>query len=162
MHSAIDLSNQLVEVATQPHASDYRAGNAADSYSPSNPATIVLQPVEALVQDNSLAFRSSLIEALELASEHVIIDLLWVERIDAAGVAALVVGAEKAMALGKTLSFQSMHYSIHQAVEAEWEKQRQSRFGSWSDRFESNLEQFLGRRGLNIKVLGADENTQSK
>lgn len=148
MHRAIDLSTQLVDVATQPHASDDRASNASDARVSSNPATIVLQPIEALVQETSLAFRSSLIEALELANENVIVDLLWIEKIDAAGVAALVVGVEKAMTLGKTLSFQAMHPSIHQAVEAEWEQQRQSRLGSWSDRFEANLEHFLSQRGL--------------
>jgi len=109
-----------------------------------HPATIVLQPCSALTQENSQAFQRSLEEALDLAGESVIVDLLWVETTDLEGITALVMGVEKAACLGKSISFQSMRHHTRVAMEVEWDRQRRLRLGEWRDRCEPNLAQFLG------------------
>lgn len=109
-----------------------------------HPTTIVIQPCRALTQENSSAFQQSLESALDLAHESVIVDLLWVETADAAGIAALVGGIEKAAHLGKMISFQAMRHQTRVAMETEWERQRLLRLGVWHDRCEATLEQFLG------------------
>ncbi|MDX2231520.1 MAG: STAS domain-containing protein [Leptolyngbyaceae cyanobacterium bins.349] len=106
-------------------------------------STIVLQPTGELNHENGQTFCQVLEQALELAAEGVIVDLLWVNGMDAAGIAALVAGAEKAAVLGKVISFQAMNYQTRVAMEREWEQRRQQRFGAWSDRFAVHLEPFL-------------------
>ncbi len=109
----------------------------------SKPSTIVLQPSGALDRESREHFQQTLEEALDQAIEGVIVDLIWVEATDAEGVTALVAGIEKAASLGKAISFQSMSHSTRIAMEAEWDRQRAIRFGSWSDRFKADLEHFL-------------------
>lgn len=109
----------------------------------SSPATIVLQPSGALDQGNWEHFQQTLEEALELATESVIVDLIWVNETDTDGVRALVAGIEKAASLGKAISFQSMSHVTRMATEAEWDRRRAVQFGAWSDRFEAKLERFL-------------------
>lgn len=108
-----------------------------------NPPTIVLQPNSDLTELNSKNFRRSLEEALELAHESVIVDLLWVEETDVHGIASLVAGLEKASQLGKMISFQAMNKQTRLELEAEWLRQRDLRFGSWTNLFKADLEQFL-------------------
>lgn len=114
--------------------------NPLDSF---NPRTIVLQPNNDLNAACSDSFQRSLEEALDLAVEGVIVDLLWVNVTDCKGVEALVTGLEKATILGKSLSFQSMNPHTRTLVEAEWDRQRDLRFGAWADVFELELERFL-------------------
>lgn len=114
--------------------------NQPDSF---NPRTIVLQPNNDLNASCSDSFQRSLEEALELAVEGVIVDLLWGNVTDCKGVEALVMGLEKATILGKSLSFQSMNPQTRTLVEAEWDRQRDLRFGAWDDVFELELERFL-------------------
>lgn len=108
-----------------------------------NPQTIVLQPNNDLNASCSDSFQHSLEEALDLAVEGVIVDLLWSDVTDSKGVEALVAGLEKATILGKALSFQSMNPQTRASVEAEWDRQRDFRFGAWNDVFELKLERFL-------------------
>ncbi|MBM0740342.1 hypothetical protein JOY44_01695 [Phormidium sp. CLA17] len=108
-----------------------------------NPRTIVLQPNTDLSASCSHSFQQSLEEALDLAVEGVIVDLLWGDVTDFNGVKALVAGLEKATVLGKSLSFQSMNPQTRASVETEWDRQRNLRFGAWDDVFESKLERFL-------------------
>lgn len=108
-----------------------------------HPSTIVLQPNGDLTKQSSHTFQRSLEEALELARESVIVDLLWVNETDGDGIASLVAGLEKASRLGKAISFQAMNGQTRIALEAEWDRQRDIQFGAWSDLFEADLEQFL-------------------
>lgn len=108
-----------------------------------NPQTIVLQPNNDLNASCSDSFQHSLEEALDLAIDGVIVDLLWGDVTDSKGVEALVAGLEKATVLGKLLSFQSMNPQTRASVEAEWDRQRSIRFGAWNDVFEWELECFL-------------------
>lgn len=108
-----------------------------------NPRTIVLQPNNDLNVSCSASFQRSLEEALDLAVDGVIVDLLWGNVTDMKGIEALVAGLEKATALGKSLSFQSMNPQTRATVEAEWDRQRDLRFGAWDDVFEMALERFL-------------------
>ncbi|PSB29938.1 hypothetical protein [Stenomitos frigidus] len=104
---------------------------------------IVLQPSESLNQTNSLEFQLALETALEQALEGVIVDLLWVDSTDDYGIAALVVGMQRAATLGKFLSFQSMHANDQLALEAAWAQQQEMSAGAWTHTFSSDLESFL-------------------
>lgn len=106
-------------------------------------SSIVLQPTVALDQVTSAAFQTELELALDRVTEAVIIDFLWVETIDAAGITALAAGLERAHRLGKTLSFQAISSRVRFAVYDEWNRRRNPNVTSWSDRFEQDLENFL-------------------
>jgi anti-anti-sigma regulatory factor len=107
------------------------------------PCTVVVQPVGFLDQANAAAVEQSLLQALELATTGVIVDLLWIETADADGICALIRSVEQAAELNKSIVFQSMSRRIQAAMEAEWEQRRMIRLGSWQDCFGSDLEQFL-------------------
>lgn len=109
-----------------------------------HPPTIILQPNGDLLQDNGQHFQLALQEAIELAAETVIVDLLWVKHADAAAILALVKGIETAIAQGKQISCQGMAPAIRADLETEWEHQRAIRFGSWQNLFKAELEEFLG------------------
>ena len=113
------------------------------SASTNHPQTIVLQPYGDLTESESHHFRQTLEEALELAADNVIVDLLWVQHIDSQGIAALVSGIEKAMRLSKSISFKGMNHHTRFDMESEWERQRQIQFGTWIDSFKEDLEAFL-------------------
>jgi anti-anti-sigma regulatory factor len=115
------------------------------------PSTIVLQPNGVLDRGRSHLFQQTLEEALEAVCEGVIVDLLWVESISTFGVNALIAGIKRAIELGKLLSFQSLDSSTRHALEAEWIRQRDLRFGTWNDLFEKDLEQFLEHAPLSFR-----------
>lgn len=108
-----------------------------------SPSTIVLQPNGALDQTTSAKFQEQLEDALDRVTDAVIVDLLWVNVTDACGIAALLAGTQRAAAMGKLLSFQSMDISTQIALESAWEHQREISFGPWSDVFNDDLECFL-------------------
>jgi hypothetical protein len=64
---------------------------------------------------------------------------------------ALIAGIKRAIELGKLLTFQSLDCSTRHALEAEWIRQRDLRFGTWSDLFEKDLEQFLEHAPLSFR-----------
>jgi anti-anti-sigma regulatory factor len=105
--------------------------------------TLVLQPMGHLDRTAYQEFRALLESALDQPVYEVIIDFLWVETVDEHGIQTLLAGMERAAKLGKTISFAAMSCSIRAAVEAEWDRQRQLRLGSWQDLFGSDLEEFL-------------------
>ena len=128
----------------------YRASNAVDCAteeislaSLSNPHALVLQPIGSLDSTNYREFQVLLDMTLDRAVNEVIIDFLWVEGVDDYGIQMLVSGIERAAKLCKTLSFAAMNYSIQVAMETEWDRQRDIRFGYWQDVFGADLEQFL-------------------
>lgn len=107
------------------------------------PSILVLQPNGALNEANSREFQQELEQALEQATETVMVDLLWVEAIDACGIAVLVAGLQRAAALGKFLSFQSMSADSHWVLENAWAQQQEMSAGAWTHTFSSDLELFL-------------------
>ncbi|MBW4578460.1 MAG: hypothetical protein KME42_02680 [Tildeniella nuda ZEHNDER 1965/U140] len=107
------------------------------------PHTIVLQPSAALNRANSLEFQLALEKALEQVTEAVIVDLIWVNSTDTYGIAALIAGIQRAAALGKFLSFQSMAANSQLALELAWAHQQESISGAWTHTFSSELESFL-------------------
>ncbi len=144
MQSAIDGFSQSVESAESGGACEIGSTDAQQQ--PSVLATAIVLPPSPVSPCSQVQMFGQMLEnILESAVESVIVDLLWVEAMDATGVAVLVSAAEKASNLGKTLSFQSMNHEIRSAVEMEWDQRRQQRFGTWSDCFDTQLEQFLGR-----------------
>lgn len=129
MHRVSNITNYAAEEwssATQP-----------------NLHALVLQPIGHLDRTNCQEFQMLLEKALGQSAQGVIVDFLWVELVDESGIQTLVSGIEQAAKLGKTISFSAMNYAIQVAMEAEWDRQRDIRFGSWQDLFESDLEQFL-------------------
>lgn len=107
------------------------------------PTILVLQPDGSLNEMNSPAFRQALEQTLEHVTETVMVDFLWVDAIDAHGIAALVAGLQCATALGKVLSFQSMNADSHQALENAWAQQQEHEAGAWTHTFSSDLDVFL-------------------
>lgn len=155
MQSAINGSTEALTVSGDNGKGSWFVVENGAEPAASHPSTIVLQPSSELTQDNSLVFQRSLEAALDLAKDSVIVDLLWVETTDAAGISALVVGLEKAACLGKTISFQSMRHQTRVAMEVEWQRQRHQRLGTWHDLTEANLAQFLGENRKNSVLPGA-------
>lgn len=107
------------------------------------PAILVLQPNRLLNETNSCEFQQELERTLEQVTEAVIVDLLWVEAIDAHGIAALVAGLQYATDLGKGLSVQSMHAGDQLALETAWARQQELSAGTWTHTFSHDFESFL-------------------
>ena len=82
------------------------------------PHTVVLRPNGRLDAMSSAAFTKALEQALELTSETVVVDLLWIDSVEPEGIACLVAGLKRASALGKTLSLRFMDVATQAAVQA--------------------------------------------
>ncbi len=108
------------------------------------PTILALQPEGALNEATSRNFQQALEEALEQVTETVMVDFLWVEAIDSYGIAALVAGLQRAAALGKFLSFQSMDADSALVLETAWAQQQEREAGGWTHTFSADLELFLG------------------
>ncbi|MCU0545306.1 MAG: STAS domain-containing protein [Oscillatoriaceae cyanobacterium Prado104] len=108
------------------------------------PKTVVLQPKGCLCGIAVLDFQTSLEQALETASEKVVVDLRQVETVSADGIAALAGGLELAAVLGKSLIFYAMDLASRKSLRAECRRSREICFGPWGDLFEGEFEQFFG------------------
>ncbi|MBD2186224.1 STAS domain-containing protein [Planktothrix sp. FACHB-1355] len=82
------------------------------------PRTVVLRPNGCLDNMSCPAFTKALEQALELTSDTVVVDLLWVDNVEAEGVNSLISGLKRAASLGKTLSLRFMDVGTQAAVEA--------------------------------------------
>lgn len=107
------------------------------------PDVLILQPGASLHQANSREFQQALESALEQVTDAVIVDLLWVGLIDVDGIAALVTALQRATALGKRLSFESMSDGDRLALETAWAHQQAIGANSWQGTFSSDFEAFL-------------------
>lgn len=87
------------------------------------PRTVVLRPNGRLDAVSSPAFTNALQQALELTTETVVVDLLWVESVEPEGVACLIAGLKRASGLGKTLSLRFMDVATQAAVQAACDRQ---------------------------------------
>lgn len=108
-----------------------------------DPTMLVLQPVGRLDQMTSLAFQQALEQALDQASEAVIVDLLWVDFTDTHGLLALLAGIQRAAAIGKFLTFQAMAKETRSALTEMWNHQQETCLGGWDAMFEKGLESYL-------------------
>jgi anti-anti-sigma factor len=143
MNSTLDSAGDTIAIRPK-ESIDVSAGRFAPPSYKTGPDTIVLQPKGCLDYSKSFEFQKVLEESLELATDRVVIDLIRVDYIDPWGVAALVAAMQHAMALGRTISFQSMDLSTRAAVETEVVRQREINFGPWNDTFGVDFEHFLG------------------
>lgn len=107
------------------------------------PATLVLQPKGPLNQQTALDFQTELEAALVQVRERVIVDLLWTETIDEAGIAVLVSGIRQATRLGRQLTFNSLDAFTRQILDAEIDRQQPQEWEHW---FSPEFEQFLNHR----------------
>ncbi|MCL1469499.1 STAS domain-containing protein [Argonema antarcticum] len=82
------------------------------------PRTVVLRPNGCLDGMSCPAFTKALEQALEITTDTVVVDLLWVDNVEAEGVKSLITGLKRAAALGKTLSLRFMDVGTQAAVEA--------------------------------------------
>jgi anti-anti-sigma regulatory factor len=137
----LSASNSMIDFASCSHSDD--------SFN-DRPRTVVLQPMDWLDQASIDKFQHSFNTALEQASEGVLIDLLWIASTDAYGINALLMAVERAAALNKSLSFQSMNRRIKAAMEAELQQRRSQRLGSWKTSFAADLEHFLDSKAYGI------------
>lgn len=97
-----------------------RLVNTAES---GRPRTVVLRPNGCLDRTSSPAFTKALEQALELTTDTVVVDLLWVDSVQEEGINCLVAGLKRATALGKTLSLRFMDVATEAAVEAACDRQ---------------------------------------
>jgi len=104
---------------------------------------IILQPNGSLYGVAVLDFQTTLEEALEEATEAVVVDLQQVNAIAAEGVAVMITGLELAAILGKSLAFDSMDGATCVALRLEWMRSQQICFGPWGDLFEQDFDQFV-------------------
>ena len=102
------------------------------------PKTVVLQPRGEVKVDFEISLEQAIAEA-----EAVIVDLLWVTRVDAEGISVLLTGMNQAQAIGKTLSFLAMDAPTRTALDAVWAQQRETEASPQTDLFTPAFEQFL-------------------
>jgi anti-anti-sigma regulatory factor len=124
------------------HADKLSIVDNIESLSERLPKTVVLQPHGAFSGEAGVTFQSSLDQAIVEAAA-VIVDLLWVNRVDDQGIAILLAGMKRAQASGKSLAFLAMNGATRVALDAVWEQQRKAEASPQTDRFTPNFEQFL-------------------
>jgi anti-anti-sigma regulatory factor len=105
-------------------------------------STVVLQPHGSLGHALDATFANSLHQALDQADE-VIVDLLWVEQIDQAGITLLLASIEKAKSHGKLLSFLSMDGTTRATLDQVLDQQHDLASTVQSECFMPDFEQFL-------------------
>jgi anti-anti-sigma regulatory factor len=104
---------------------------------------IVLQPKGCLCGIAVLDFQAALEQAIETASEKVVVDLEQVESVSSDGIAVFASGLELAAVLGKSLIFCAMDLASRKSLKAECSRSREISFGPWGDLFEGEFEQFF-------------------
>jgi anti-anti-sigma regulatory factor len=88
----------------------------------SRPRTVVLRPNGSLDEVSSPSFMKALEQALDLTTETVIVDLLWVDSVQSEGITCLISGLKRASSLGKTLSLRFMDVATQASVKAACER----------------------------------------
>ncbi len=105
-------------------------------------STVVLQPQGSLGNPATPAFANSLNQALDHSNE-VIVDLLWVNQVDEAGIALLLASMAKAKSQHKLLSFLGMDGATRAILDAVLDHQHDLAATVQSDWFMPDFEQFL-------------------
>jgi|SRR6476469_587174 len=82
------------------------------------PATVVLRPSGCLDCSTSPAFRKSLEQALELATDTVVVDMISVSAVKSEGIKSLLDGMKQAAALGKNLSLEFLDVATQTVLES--------------------------------------------
>lgn len=106
------------------------------------PSMVVLQPSGSLSEFTGRPFQASLGKAIAQA-DSIVVDLLWIETIDQAGLSILLSGMTQASKLGKSLSFLSMDQKTRCTLDSIWEKLRAADAPAQMDVFAPEFEQFL-------------------
>ncbi|MGL5061263.1 MAG: STAS domain-containing protein [Microcoleus sp.] len=115
--------------------------------------TVVLQPKGCLRGIATLDFQTALEQAIETASEKVVVDLAQVETVAPDAIAVFAGGLELAAVLGKSLIFSAMDLASRKSLRAECSRSREICFGPWGNLFEGEFEQFFG--GELLRSAGA-------
>lgn len=128
----------------------------------SQPHTIVLQPTGCLDSSSSSSFRVQLEQALQAATNSVIVDLMRIEKVHQEGISVLAAGLRLATALEKGLSICSISASTRLVLQAEYNRQWEAGLGHWSDQFQEEFEFFLRHNPIIRKrVLQAQQDRDS-
>ncbi|NEQ23779.1 MAG: STAS domain-containing protein [Microcoleus sp. SIO2G3] len=106
---------------------------------------VVLQP-RLLDRSQSLNFQAVLHQALHRAA-GVIIDFIWIEAIDPAGVAVLKQAVHLAARLGKSIVFQGASATLSALLEQEQDRLRNHSLGDWQPQCNREFDAFLGHHG---------------
>jgi hypothetical protein len=112
----------------------------------SQPHTIVLQPGHDTGTVDSLEFRQLLKQSLDEATETVVVDLIWMNSLDARTTSVLIEGIQWAIALQKSLTFKSIDRATRQMLDTEYHRQRTRMLGTMQTSFTPDLEQFCESR----------------
>jgi anti-anti-sigma regulatory factor len=143
MRDGVSLNQNAVEDSDSNDVVS-RYGNGSSSPEKSQEAaqqTIVLQPAN-LIGAEGAVFQASFNEALQQAAV-ILLDLIWLDEIDAAGLAVLLAAMKAAYEVGVTLSFLSMDASTRQWLDAQWEQDNAAVSIGRDDVFAPEFEQFL-------------------
>jgi anti-anti-sigma regulatory factor len=139
----VDLESLYQNLMNTVHTlSHFAPGLELGNGQPLAMATVVLQPHGSL---NSLAnptFANSLNQALDQANE-VIVDLLWVDEVDATGIDLFVTSMAKAKSQGKLLSFLGMDGATRARLDGVLDQQHDLTSTVQSECFMPDFEQFL-------------------
>ncbi|MBW4541172.1 MAG: hypothetical protein KME43_18850, partial [Myxacorys chilensis ATA2-1-KO14] len=104
------------------------------------PTTVVLQPNGNLSDLTETSFGTHLGDAIAQA-DAIVVDLLWIDTIDQAGLSILLSGMTQAVKLGKSLSFLSMNQQTRSTLDSSWEKLRDVNASVQVDVFTPEFEQ---------------------
>jgi anti-anti-sigma regulatory factor len=111
---------------------------------------VVLQPAN-LSGIEAEAFARSLVQALESAAV-ILIDLIWIESVDGAGLNVLLESMVRAEEVGTSLSFLSMDPSVRKQLDDRWEQRQAPSNAARRDVFAPDFEQFLANYQVRKKA----------
>jgi anti-anti-sigma regulatory factor len=93
-----------------------------------------------------LAFEGVLNQALATASSDIVVDLLWVQQIDAPAIQFLAQASQRASQLGKSLSFVAMDARTRRSLAEQVLQEHLHARVTWEEQITPGLEGFLSRR----------------
>lgn len=108
-----------------------------------NVSLLVLQPRGQLDLETSSDFQVLLEKALRQSAATVVVDLIGVTLIDAAGREALKTGVSLAFALGKELVIWSANAVTRATLKMESDRQQSQQFGNRTEVIHPDFQQFL-------------------
>lgn len=104
---------------------------------------VILQPRGCLDAAHGAVLAQALEQILRSAPTAVMLDLMWVEAIDAAALTMLQAAAQLAKTLAVSLAFASVDLPTRQALESALNRQQTVYTGSWSSSCRPDFQNFL-------------------
>lgn len=106
---------------------------------------VILQPRGCLDAAHGAVLAQALEQILRSAPTAVMLDLMWIDAIDAAALTMLQAAAQLAKTLAVSLAFASVDWHTRQALEAALNRQQTVYTGSWSSTCRPDFQNFLSQ-----------------